>query len=134
MIEISNKTRGRLDEALVKKVLKLFLEENRIDRDVSVVFLGDTAMRKLNKKYRGKDKATDILSFEGDDEFLGELVIDLQQIKRQAPKYSTSSREELIFILVHGLYHLLGYDDRTAEGHREMEILGRYFIKKHRLK
>lgn len=134
MIEINNKTQSQIDVDLVRKVVGIFLKENKIKDDVSLAFVGDTTIRALNKKYRKKDKITDVLSFEGEEGYFGEIIIDYQQIRRQAKKYSSSSREELVFILVHALYHLLGYDDKTERGHKEMEILGKYFIKKHKLK
>lgn len=130
MIEINNKTRSRIDVEFVKKVSEKFLKKYKIkNKEVSIVFVGDSAIRKINKQYRGKDKATDVLSFEGEDEFLGEILIDYAQIKRQAKKFKNKTKDELVFILVHGLLHLLGYDDETEKGRLKMEKLGNNFIK-----
>ena len=130
MVEVNNKTRSKIDIGLVKRTAEKFLEYYKIkNKEVSIAFVGDKIIRKLNKKYRHIDKVTDVLSF-ADDEAgsLGELIIDYAQIKRQARKFSKNIRGELIFILVHGLLHLLGYEDRTDKGAREMETLNKKFI------
>lgn len=134
MIEINNRTRSKIDFVLIEKIVNLFLKHYKQEtKDISIAFVGDLAIRQLNHQYRGFDKKTDILSFCGDDDDLGELVIDYAQIKRQSKKFSNSEEEELIFILVHGLLHLIGYEDDTDEGMQEMEDLGYKFIKKYNL-
>ncbi len=132
MIEINNKTKSKINLALVGRTAEQFLKLNKIkNRDVSIAFIGDASMSKLNKAYRGKNKPTDILAFPGDNDFFGEIIIGYAQIKRQAKVYKNSVRQELIFILIHGLLHLLGYDDKTENGRREMEMLSKKFIEKY---
>ncbi|MDA3839923.1 MAG: rRNA maturation RNase YbeY [Patescibacteria group bacterium] len=129
-IDISNKTRTKIDLKLVKKVSEQFLTKYKKNKfELSVVFVGDRRMQTINKIYRGYNKITDILSFEGEEEFLGELIIDYAQIERQAKNFNNSVREELVFILVHGLLHLLGYDDKTEKEEFKMIALGENFIK-----
>jgi probable rRNA maturation factor len=108
-----------------------FLQAHRDTRAVSIVFVGDTTMHKLNKQLRGKDRPTDVLSFREtdsdypDQNFLGEVMIDYQQIKRQA-KHGVQN--ELIFILVHGLLHLRGYNDDTDQQAAVMDRLTKKFL------
>lgn len=130
MVEINNKTRSKINLRLVKKISDKFLEDYGIaNKTVSIAFVGDGKIRKLNKIYRDKDKVTDVLSFADDDEgALGEIIIDYAQIKRQSRKFSKNTEQELVFILVHGLLHLLGYEDKTDKGAREMEEEGKKFI------
>ena len=130
VVEVNNKTRRRIDVGLVKKVAEEFLRYYRIkNKEVSIAFVGDARIRELNYRYRGKDRVTDVLAFGSLDEDLGEIIICYAQIKRQAPQFSKSVKEELIFILVHGLLHLLGHEDSTAKGKEEMERLGKEFIR-----
>lgn len=128
MIEINNKTRSGIDLESVKKVAEKFLRTYKINKDISIAFVGDEVVKKLNHQYRKINKTTDILSFEGDDNFLGELIINYAQIKRQAKKFNNNIKQELIFILVHGLLHLAGYEDKTEKGRLEMEKLGQEFL------
>jgi probable rRNA maturation factor len=140
MIEINNKTRSRINLLLIKKIVEKFFKTYSPDAafDVSIAFVGDITMRRLNRVYRGKNKITDVLVFllssprknRPNSKYLGEIIIDYAQIKRQSKTYKNTIQRELIFILVHGLLHLLGYNDNTERGRRKMEELGEGFISK----
>ena len=131
MVEINNRTRSKINTKLVKKTVLQFLKYFKIKKeDVSIAFIGDTKMKSLNKIYRGYDKITDVLSFPETEEndYLGEVIINYSQIKRQTNKYSPSIQEELLFILAHGLLHLLGYEDETEKGKNKMYKLADQFF------
>jgi len=88
---------------------------------LSVVFTDDTEMRRMNRKHRGKDKTTDVLSFPLDDttpllqtRLLGDIVISVPTAKKQAKEYGVPLREELLRLLIHGFLHLLGYDHENV--------------------
>ena len=97
--------------------------------EVSVSFVDNAEIRELNKKFRGIDKATDVLSFplfdyEGDSEeppvdemlgMLGDIVLSLEQAGVQAEEYGHSFEREVAFLTVHSMLHLLGYDHETGE-------------------
>jgi rRNA maturation RNase YbeY len=130
MVEINNKTKTRIDLKFIESVTKKFLNFYKIkNKDVSIAFINDSEMKKLNEKYRHQNKATDVLSFDGEEGFFGEVVIDCAQIKRQAKEFKKGFNEELVFILVHGLLHLIGFDDRTEKSREKMIDKGNYFIK-----
>lgn len=130
-IEINNQTRQKIDLKLIKTITAGFLKQYKSEnRELSIALVGDRVIRRLNREYRGLDKVTDVLSFSGEENYFGEIIIDYAQIKRQAKKFSPSPQAEFIFILVHGLLHLAGYDDKDEKGKKEMERLGREFIKK----
>lgn len=134
MVEVNNRTRQSIDLKLVRRTASLFLRAYGLEgRTVSIVFVGEKLIRRVNRKYRNKDRVTDVLSFEGEEDSLGEILICYAQVRRQAGLYSSSVREELVFILVHGLLHLLGYDDDSEAGRGKMISLGREFINKHSL-
>ncbi len=99
------------------------------DAEVSVLLVGDRFMRTLNRRYRGKDRTTDVLSFpfrEGAfgslrQDLLGDIVVSLPTAERQARQAGESVARELDRLLVHGLLHLLGYDhERGAREERRM--------------
>ena len=90
---------------------------------ISVLFTNDTEMIELNKKYRGKDKSTDVLSFsmrEGESfpsnekENLGDIVISLDYVARQAEEFEVYLEDEIKRLLVHGCLHLLGYEHESV--------------------
>jgi len=89
---------------------------------VSVVFVGDKEMRRINERYRGRDYATDVLSFSyGSVEldgivFLGDIVIAPGIAFKQANQNRISPEQEMRRLLVHGILHLVGYDHETDQG------------------
>jgi probable rRNA maturation factor len=92
---------------------------------VTVVLVGDTAMRRLNREWRDKDYATDVLSVPADDDgprvrgqqrHLGDIVIATGVATRQAREAGHAYGTELKVLALHGLLHLLGYDHETDEG------------------
>lgn len=124
------------------------------DAELSILLVDDSRMRRLNHKYRGIDRTTDVLSFPQMQDarckmqdkknrvscivnheslaglVLGDVVINLQAAKRQAPEHGLSFNEELRWLLVHGVLHLIGYDhERSKYAERKMrskekELLG----------
>lgn len=135
MVEVNNKAGYDIDTAKIEEVIEKFLLYfKKEDMEVSVALVGDAEIREWNKTYRGKDAPTDILAFPAGEEelesgFLGEILIDQQQVARQAPDFGNTAEEEFLFILVHGLLHLLGYTDQTEGDKKEMIELGRNLIK-----
>ena len=104
--------------------------ERMPDAEVSVLVVGDRAMRTLNRRYRGKDRTTDVLSFplrEGrfssiQSDLLGDIVICMPAAARQARAAGETLLDEVDRLLVHGFLHLLGYDHvRGGREARRME-------------
>ena len=107
--------------------------------EISVTFATKDEIRQLNKAYRNVDNHTDVLSFpliddfnrledydeEGTDEqiMLGDVVICLEKAKEQAEEYGHSLQREIVYLFVHSLCHLLGYDHMTDEDKTEMRSL-----------
>ena len=114
------------------------------DASVTLAFVDDAAMRELNRRYRGKDRTTDVLSFgqatapgakgaeavlrlgrEADGSLdLGDVVISTPQAVRQAKRKRYPLLREISFLAAHGALHLLGFEDESRAGYREMVALG----------
>lgn len=128
----------------MSKAAELVLREEGLTEDefnraeISVTFLKSDKIQKLNYEYRGKDKSTDVLSFpmyESMDEFpdegelqLGDVVINKEQAQVQADEYGHTFKREMVYLFVHSLLHLLGYDhedreDKKIMRKREEEIM-----------
>jgi probable rRNA maturation factor len=94
------------------------LEQSRAE--LSVALVGDQEMRPLNAKYRKKNKTTDVLSFPADPALtsetglLGDVIISVEQAKRQAKERNHSLKKEMATLLIHGILHLLGYDHERS--------------------
>ena len=104
-------------DTFIRRRLKI-----KTSQELTIVFLDSTPARKLNKIYRKKNYATDILSFEGASPLeLGELVICPQVLQKQAKEHDLSFKAELAYMLIHGVLHLLGYDhERSATEAKKM--------------
>ena len=91
--------------------------------EISVLFCGDRRMRTLNRRFRGKDRATDVLAFPAGagGDFLGDVVIAVPYAAREARRRGTPAAREVDRLLVHGFLHLCGYDHETDGG--EMDAL-----------
>ncbi len=114
-----------LPAAHVRRFLNRALRSSRHRAgEVSVFLCGDVRMRRLNRSYRGKDRTTDVLSFPAAfprSGMLGDIVISVPEVARQARHGGVARREVARKLLLHGLLHLLGYDHETDHG--EMDAL-----------
>ncbi len=112
-----------------KKVILLIEEENvgfpLEAKSIALVFKDERDARALNMEYRKKDYATDVLSFSSSDpDSLGELVLCPQVIDRQSKEHNLNFEQELTYMILHGILHLLGYEhEDDLEKEREMMFL-----------
>ena len=97
------------------------LPEGRVDLAVRIT--GDEEMRELNKTYASEDHATDVLSFPGAGDHLGDIAISWPAVTRQAAVFGHDAKTEVALLAVHGLLHLLGWDHARAAERREMTRL-----------
>ena len=126
MVEIVNRQRRR---KIVAKQWREFTERalraiGGNNRSATIVFVSDDAIRKLNRRFRGKSLATDVLSFPAEAEsfevetgsHLGDVVISVERASAQAKANGLSFSSEIEQLILHGLLHLCGYDHETDHG------------------
>lgn len=139
MLEINNTTKRKINSPKTKKIVEAWLKKNHKNNWlVSLAIVGPSRMRRLNNDYRGIDKTTDVLSFAAtknglEDSYLGEVVINIEEVDK-ANKYldvfGIKKPAEYIFhfLLVHGLLHLIGYNDEKEADRQKMLLLGEDFL------
>jgi len=119
-VEVQSKAGGAPPPARVRRLLTRAARAARARGDeVSVLFCADARMRSLNRRYRGKDRSTDVLAFpsgEAAGGLLGDIVISVPYAAREARRRAEPSGREIDRLLVHGLLHLMGYDHETDDG------------------
>lgn len=127
------------NEKVIKKVLyKCFEEENMLDSKlyITITLTNNERIHEINKEFRNVDTKTDVLSFpmyekdeidkkikNRDFEFedvLGDIIISIPKIEEQAKEYQHSFERELSYMIVHGFYHLMGYDHIAEEDRKVM--------------
>ena len=126
MIEIINRQRSKPINARQLRELgeRALRTIGSSKQTATVVFVGDAAIRKLNKQFRGKDQVTDVLSFPNEAEMfeaenqsqLGEVVIAVERAATQAKQNGLTFSNEVAQLILHGLLHLCGYDHETDNG------------------
>ncbi|BES64867.1 rRNA maturation RNase YbeY [Gottschalkiaceae bacterium SANA] len=123
-----------VDETLMKEVeravkMALQTERNSLDYEVSVSFVTNEEIHKLNREYRGVDRPTDVLSFPLDEEdevfgemdvLLGDIVISMETAMEQAKEFGHGLTREVVYLTVHSMFHLMGYDHEAEE---EKEVM-----------
>ena len=132
----------RYEKDLPKNNLQDWISQvlTEVDREgfsVSLLFTDDERIKELNNNYRGKDMATDVLSFsqmEGEEfgfenHFLGDIVIAVPYVTEQARRLGHSVFEEVRYLILHGILHLMGYDHNEDED-CEMSRLEKNIYKK----
>lgn len=108
-IEINNFTFKKFNQNKIKKKVQKIIKKIKLPfSDLSIAIVTESEIKKLNKKYRHKNKITDVLSFNYEDS--GEIVICLKQAEKQAKKAGYFAAKELTILLIHAILHLKGYD------------------------
>ena len=115
-----NNTQWPVSEEFLSQLLTRIQSElpqhaTELGRELGVVVADTAQMTDLNEKFRQKQGPTDVLSFEGNGEFLGDVVICHDVMVRQAGEHELHEAEEFAYLLLHGVLHLLGYDHETSE-------------------
>ncbi|HPE14598.1 MAG TPA: rRNA maturation RNase YbeY [Bacilli bacterium] len=112
-------------EEVVRHVVK---REKLDDAYFNIIIVDNAYIKTINKKYRGIDRETDVISFALEDEkntkseirVLGDIYISIEKAQEQSITYEHSLKRELSFLTVHGILHLLGYDHMIKEEEKEM--------------
>lgn len=123
VLKITDEIKDIINKAII---CVLQIEDVDLNAEVSVSFVDDKEIKDLNKNYRNVDSSTDVLSFPIDDEFqinvniLGDVIINIMRVVKQARELGHSNERELSYLTVHSVLHLLGYDHMKDEDKKLM--------------
>jgi len=132
-VNFFSSVRTGLPPEFIRKIIKQSLKKLKVKKggEISLVFTDEKTIRRLNKKYRKKNKPTNILSFVFADKknfvspssqgLKGEIIICPAQAKREAKKEGISLRSKITLLIVHGLLHLFGFDHKNKNQREKME-------------
>ena len=125
-----------LEEKLNKAISYIFKEEGISDSSINLKILTDEDIKELNKKFRNKNTTTNVLSFSNEDVSksitgnLGDIAISYEFVKRESKEHKKNFDDHMIHMLVHGVYHILGFDHENDEMADIMEIKEVKLLKK----
>lgn len=113
-----------------QQVKQLIEEENQETGNISVIFCSDEYLLEMNKTHLNHDYYTDIITFNYVDGNLisGDLFISVDRVKENAVKFDVSFNEELYRVILHGVLHLVGYNDKTDEEKKVMREKENYYL------
>ncbi|HKO01957.1 MAG TPA: rRNA maturation RNase YbeY [Thermoanaerobaculia bacterium] len=120
-VEVTGVAIPRLSRREIATFTTRVLRALREKRDISIAFVDDESMKALNKRFRKKNKTTDVLTFPSDDSYASDIIISVEQAKRQAADEKHSLATEIRYLILHGVIHSLGHDHETDDG--EMNAL-----------
>lgn len=121
MIDLENNTEFEIDISMLEKIANSLTK-----KDIELLVVKNDEIKELNKEHRKIDKATDVLSFPMDFDFvnmpLGSIVISTDFVEEKSKEYGHSFNEEFSLLFIHGILHLLGFDHEVDDGeHRAKE-------------
>ena len=122
----------RLRRDDIKHLLKIIAKvlHERKQWQISIAFVDKKEMARLNRDWRGKNYPTDVLSFtHKEDSFLGEVIICYEIAKVQAEVAGKKTKDEVLFLLTHGILHLFGYDHEKAKDAKVMQSIEQWVEK-----
>ena len=129
-----------LEKKLNTALSYIFNEEGITDGSINLKILTDEDMKELNKRFRNKNTATNVLSFSNEDISksitgnLGDIAISYEFVKRESKKLKKNFDDHMIHMLIHGVYHILGFNHENDEMADIMEIKEVELLKKLRIK
>jgi probable rRNA maturation factor len=140
MLNIENLTDLTIDIKLLEEISKV-LFKNYASREIDLTLCDNPTIQEYNRIYRGKDKATDVLSFPIENEIisnnfqmpLGSIVISVDFIEEKSTEFGHTQNDELSLLFIHGLLHLLGFDHEVDNGEmrqKEEEIIYKFHLPK----
>jgi probable rRNA maturation factor len=136
-LQVFKATRARLPISRIRRLFELVVRRERRTRlpgQINLIICSDAHIRGLNRRFRGIDRATDVLSFNldsnrGTDQVQGELYISYPYTRRQALRLGRSVYDEYLLLFCHGLLHLFGHDHDTVKRERAMFALQERYLK-----
>ena len=105
-----------VDRPDLERFARVLRTEVARNREFHVLIAGDRELRRLNLAFRAKDYATDVLSFPGDGNYLGDIAISWRRAAVQAKEFSHELNREIRILMLHGVLHLLGMDHERDHG------------------
>lgn len=118
VVVLNRQRRARVDASRLRRVVRAAAGRLGVEGSLALVLAGDRLLRDLNRRYRGLDAPTDVLSFPGPggEAGLGDVVVSVETAGRQARRRGLTLRRELDVLALHGFLHLVGYDHEADDG------------------
>ncbi len=120
------------EKSIRQKIVDLIILEGKMEGEISIIFCTDDYLLKINKDFLNHDYYTDIITFNyvSDNIISGDLFISVERVKENAKSFNVKFIEELERVILHGILHLIGYDDKTTEQKEEIRKKENYYLRR----
>jgi len=129
-----NKTEYKLNRVIIHKIVSFIKKDIGFSlKELEINFVSDDIMKQINSEFLGHKYSTDVITFNYSDEsnnFEGEIFICPDIAKENAKKFKVKFDDEIKRLIIHGLLHLIGYDDKEKVKFKEMKLVEDYFVRK----
>ena len=120
-ITVLNRVGARIRHSELRRFVKAVLESLELsDAYLSIVFVSANEIKEYNLRFRNVDAETDVMAFTGEGDYLGDILICPEVVMKNSEELGVDFEDELKFVIVHGILHLLGYTDYTPEEKQKM--------------
>jgi len=120
------------EKSIRQKIIDLIILEGKMEGEISIIFCTDDYLLKINKDFLNHDYYTDIITFNyvSGNIISGDLFISIERVKENAKFFNVKFIEELERVILHGILHLIGYDDKTTEQKEEIRKKENYYLRR----
>tara|TARA_B100000963_G_scaffold326706_1_gene313953 strand:- start:1859 stop:2275 length:417 start_codon:yes stop_codon:yes gene_type:complete len=114
------------------KLADFILGEKRVAKEINFIFCNDDYLQKINEKYLQHTDLTDVITFDYSQrkKLIGDIYISIERVKENASKFDTTFKGEIARVMIHGILHLIGYDDKSTTEKKRMREMENKFLKK----
>ena len=114
------------------KLADFILGEKRVAKEINFIFCNDDYLQKINEKHLQHTDLTDVITFDYSQrkKLIGDIYISIERVKENASKFDTTFKSEIARVMIHGILHLTGYDDKSKTEKKRMREMENKFLKK----
>ena len=114
------------------KLADFILGEKRVAKEINFIFCNDDYLQKINEKHLQHTDLTDVITFDYSQrkKLIGDIYISIERVKENASKFDTTFKGEIARVMIHGILHLIGYDDKSTTEKKRMREMENKFLKK----
>ena len=114
------------------KLVDFILKEKKVAKEINFIFCNDNYLQKINEKYLQHKSLTDVITFDHSQgkNLIGDIYISVERVKENTSKFDTTLKSEVARVMIHGVLHLIGYNDKSKIEKKSMREMENKFLKR----
>ena len=113
------------------KLVDFILKEKKVAKEINFIFCNDNYLQKINEKYLQHKSLTDVITFDHSQgkNLIGDIYISVERVKENTSKFNTTLKSEVARVMIHGVLHMIGYNDKSKIEKKSMREMENKFLK-----